>query len=325
MVNKKVTKKEEIKEHNPIDKFFNDIFSDSDLVKDFLVNLVEKDFIKKLDFSTLKKEDRRVLNKSKKDRTLDFLWNVSYLKNPEMEAYICIHLEVQSTNDNRMPIRFLNYIASWYDNNYRTLNKGDKIIPIIPILFYVDKNWNAETSFHDLVDIPDEEMKPYIPSFEYIKVMLDEIDAKKLEEANSILTQIFMFSKVDSENEEEFERLVKKFFDLLCEEREEKYREYLNYLYEFLSLRLGTGIDEEVAEKIINKVRKGDSMEASLLFNNYVQKNTEKKIAQRDREIVIEMIKEFLTISKIAKITKLSKEQIKKIAKEENLTDYLSK
>ena len=109
----KKKKKDNGKISHPIDKFFGRLFLDKDIIKEFLIYLVDADFVKHLDFRTLSREDRRGVQNYHKDKTTDVLWKIRY---KEQYIYIGILIEVQSSNDNTMPIRFLDYIGLYYEN-----------------------------------------------------------------------------------------------------------------------------------------------------------------------------------------------------------------
>ena len=58
-------------------------------------------------------------------------------------------------------------VEQWYDLEKKKL-LGDKLPPIIPVLIYQgNKTWIQSVHFHDFVNIPNEKMKAWIPSFCY--------------------------------------------------------------------------------------------------------------------------------------------------------------
>jgi hypothetical protein len=55
--------------------------------------------------------------------------------------------------------------------------KKYKIPPIIPIVIYQgEKKWNVSCRFHDIVRIPSDEFKPYLPDFQYFLFDVSKID-----------------------------------------------------------------------------------------------------------------------------------------------------
>ncbi len=235
-----MVKKQKHEINNPIDKFFNRFFLDKEMVKDFLINLVHVDFVKHLDFSTLERINERAIVGYEEDKTKDLLFKVKY---KGFDIYLSILLEVQSTNDNTMPIRFLNYMALHYENTYQNLKKNETIIPIIPILFYVgSENWNAKIEFHDLFKFPSKNIKPYVPNFKYIPVIIRNIDKEKLVNANTMIERLLSLSKGEDIDEvkELTKKIVKEFIiPLIDENQRKKYAEHLvAYLEQVVKLKL---------------------------------------------------------------------------------------
>ena len=69
-----------------------------------------------LDFSTLETDKDTYISKKSKKTADDMIWKIKYNDNI---IHIVIMLEVQSSNDNRMPFRFLDYIGSYYENQFK--------------------------------------------------------------------------------------------------------------------------------------------------------------------------------------------------------------
>ena len=336
MANKKKEKKQKIsnKITHPIDKFFGRLFLDKEIVKELLVYLVEEDFVKDLNFKTLSKVDRRGVEAYEKDKTTDVLWKVKY-KNKYI--HIGILIEVQSSNDNTMPIRFLDYVGLYYENHYQTLRKNSKIIPIIPILFYIgSENWNAKVKFHDLVRIPDENLRKYIPDFEYIPVILNNIDKEKLSKAESMLTRLLSLNK--SENEEEFKKLAINIFDLIVTFTDKTRQErYTKHLLKYMEQVLGKKISDEARERIIEEIieEKGGEMffvtmehlfedDKKALEKERIKAEKERKKAEKERKkaekerkskekAVLKYYKKGFSVEELADDFEMKVEEIKEI------------
>jgi hypothetical protein len=58
-------------------------------------------------------------------------------------------------------------VEQWYELEKQGV-LGSKLPPILPILVYHgEKGWTHGVHFHDIVNIPHDDMKPYIPNFQY--------------------------------------------------------------------------------------------------------------------------------------------------------------
>jgi predicted transposase/invertase (TIGR01784 family) len=331
---------------HPIDKFFGRLFLDKEIVIEFLKYLVTDNFVKDLDFTTLIKGDRRGISEYDKDKTTDVLWKIKYKK---QWIYIGILIEVQSSNDNTMPIRFLDYIGLYYENNYQSLEKDEKIIPIIPILLYVgSQNWNAKINFHDLVEIPNTELKKFIPDFEYIPIILNNISKEKLVEAESMLTRLLSLNK--SESLDDFRELARNIFNLISSFTDRaRQKKYSMHLLKYIQQVLGKKIDQEEAQKIIEDIEEGGDMFFVTLEHLFdddkkalekERKAKEKEIKAKEKEIiakekerkakekalkkiektVLRMLKKGLSIDEIADLFDLTKKEIEEIKKNYNFS-----
>ena len=243
--------------NTPFDDFFRRILQNKKIVEELLRVLVNKSWIKELDFSTLRTDKDTYISKKHKKSADDMIWKINYrntsTSNPTAVIHIVIMLEVQSSNDNKMPFRFLDYIGSYYENQFKSIKKDEKIPPIIPILLYVgETSWNAKIKFHDLVHIPDKKLKRYIPDFEYIPIIMDKISKKKLSEAESVLARLLSLNK--SKNKEEFKELCHNLFKFIKIKNIDEQKEYLEYFMSYIHLVLKAPISKDEAQKIADKV-----------------------------------------------------------------------
>ncbi len=245
--------------NTPFDDFFRRILQNRKIVEELLKVLVNKSWVKELDFSTLRTDKDTYVSKKHKKSADDMIWKINYrntsttLSNQTAVIHIVIMLEVQSSNDNKMPFRFLDYIGSYYENQFKSIKKDEKIPPIIPILLYVgETSWNAKIKFHDLVDIPDKKLKRYIPDFEYIPIIMDKISKKKLSEAESVLARLLSLNK--SKNKEEFKELCHNLFKFIKIKNIDEQKEYLEYFMSYIHLVLKAPISKDEAQKIADKV-----------------------------------------------------------------------
>jgi len=260
--------------NTPFDDFFRRILQNKKIVEELLRVLVDKPWVKELDFSTLRTDKDTYISKKHKKSADDMIWKINYnsthstslsageLSNNSSSAviHIVIMLEVQSTNDNKMPFRFLDYIGSYYENQFKSIKKNEKIPPIIPILLYVgETSWNAKIKFHDLVEIPDKSLKKYIPDFEYIPIIMDKISKKKLSEAESVLARLLSLNK--SKNKKEFRELSHNLFKFIKIKNIDEQKEYLEFFIDYIFLVLKAPISKKDVERIANEV-----MEEEMFF-----------------------------------------------------------
>ncbi len=304
-------KEKQIKIHHPIDKFFRRLFQEKEIIEELLIHLVKQSWVDNLDFKTLERVERSYITDSFQERASDVIWKIKYKTD---DIYLNILTEIQSSNDNTMPIRFLDYIGSFYENEYKKLKISEKIIPMIPIVFYVgSENWTAVSNFHDLVNIPNDLLKKYIPDFEYIIINIDKITTKDLLLAESMLTRIVAMNK--SRNSEELRKTATELFKLILKFKDENdKKKYIEFLMLYVELVLNKKIDKKEANRIINDIE-GGTMFFMTLDHIFKQEKEEGKIEGKI-EIAKKMLKKGSSVEDIAEITELSVQEIEKLKEE---------
>ncbi len=318
-----MTETEVKKVHHPIDKFFRRFFQEKQIIQELLVHLVKQSWVNDLDFSTLERVERSYITKNIQERASDVIWKVKY---KTTDIYIDVLTEIQSSNDVTMPIRILDYIGSFYENEYKSLKSDEKIIPMIPIVFYVgSEKWTAVSKFHDLVNIPNKLLKKFIPSFEYILINIDEINTEKLLKAESLLTRIVAMNK--SKNSEELRKIAKNLFDLIIQfKNENDIKKYKEYLMLYIELAFNKKLDKKEAKQIIDDIEGGSMFFITLdhIFQQEKEKGKEEGIKEGKKEglkegkieIAKKMLKKGSSVEDVAEMTELSIDEIEKIKKE---------
>jgi predicted transposase/invertase (TIGR01784 family) len=178
------------------DKWYTRIFSDPHVVQDLLCSFVREEFVRELDFSTLKKLNTKFIPVSEKSRHADVVYEV---KSHGQSAYIYLFLEFQSTVDRFMALRMARYMFEFYQEIQR-LNSDQFLNPPFPILIYNgDETWNAPTSFTDLL-YPSSIPRKYLPEFTYFKIAINEIPKRDLVKIRNAAAAIFYVENSTSED-----------------------------------------------------------------------------------------------------------------------------
>jgi predicted transposase/invertase (TIGR01784 family) len=169
------------------DKWYTRIFSDPQIVKDLLISFVHEDFVKKLDFSSLKKLNTKFIPVSEKSRHADVVYEVT---SRGQSAYIYLFLEFQSTVDRFMALRMARYLFEFYQE-IQLLSKKPLLNPPFPILIYNgEEPWNAPTRFSELLH-PSSIPRKYMPEFTYFKIAINEIPKRDLVKIRNAVAAIF--------------------------------------------------------------------------------------------------------------------------------------
>jgi len=327
MVKKKETNIEKKKSeviHQTEDKILKRLFSNQIIVKEFVRDFIKEDFVKDLNLDNMKLLPNDFITEELKSYSSDCLWELNYKKK---KLYLIILIEFQSTVHNFMQLRFLNYITQIYLKLLKQ-NKRMKILPfILPVLFYTgEKEWKKSNKFHDLIDISYESVKKYIPDFEYLNFNVSKQNLNDLKEMDSILSQLLAIDL--EENIEQYNTFLQKIRTisetLLKKEQKEILFKEISY---YLQHKAENCLDVEEIEEILNG---GKTMIAKGLkkvierskqegFEQGIEKGFEKGAYLEKINTAKELLLIGTDVRFIAKITKLSIDEIEKIKSEMNL------
>lgn len=204
---------------------YKKLFSHPQLIKELLESFVHEDFVKDLDFSTLKRLDKSFITDDFKEKESDLIYSISFKGTP---VYIFLLMEFQSSVDRFMALRFLRYICEFY----QSLDKGnmEKLPAVFPLLLYNgDDKWTAETRFENLVEklIPGQ----YIPNFEYFKVAENEFSSDVLLQINNVLSAVFY---IENSGIEVLSKEVKKLYTMIKDEEIEVIDLFIRWFNNYL-------------------------------------------------------------------------------------------
>lgn len=158
------------------------LFSHAELVQQLLEGFAPPELVRLLDFSTLKLANGSYVTPAMKQREDDVVWSVSM---GDSTLYLYILLEFQSTVDDAMPVRMMQYVAALYESliKEKSINPSEGLPPVFPIVLYNgDQRWQVSTNIGELINCPTV-LKPYQPNMAYY--LLDE-GAYSESELNSV-------------------------------------------------------------------------------------------------------------------------------------------
>ena len=150
------------------DKFFWDIYSRPSNTAGFLKDFLPSNILKQIDLDCLSVDKKSYLSEEYKEHFSDLVVKTRFKGKSEEAVFVYFLLEHKSSIPVRPAFQLLRYmVEQWYE-----LEKigafGSKLPPIFPILMYHGgKGWSHGVHFHDIVNIPHDDMKAYIPDFQY--------------------------------------------------------------------------------------------------------------------------------------------------------------
>ncbi len=297
--------------HDFYDRSYKDLFSRPEMVKDLLTGFVQEDFIDDIDFSKLQKLGTTYILQEYEKRETDLILKLNI---KGQEAYLYILIELQSNPDKFIALRVLEYLVGFYQDLLKQEeNLPDKLPPVFPIVLYTGKDpFNCAVSMEELIDKPYKRLMKYVPRFEYYKIAINEVNEGRygeLIELENIVAACF--NVVRAKTKKEMKEALYKLPEIV-----RKYSEYLQraldiWLKEFLKKK---GVDIEKINMI------GGKEMIDEVIDQIYEEGKEKGKLEGNLEGKLEMAKEFhklgFSIEKLAEITKITPEELKKVLAE---------
>ncbi|HOK34427.1 MAG TPA: Rpn family recombination-promoting nuclease/putative transposase [Fervidobacterium sp.] len=232
---------------NPHDAFFKLMFGDIEVAQDFLQNYLPTEIAKAVDLKHLTKENNSYIDEQFKESFTDMLYKT---KISGKDGYIYFLFEHKSYQDPLVILQLLKYIVRIWEEKYdRKANRLPIVIPMV--IYHGESKWNVQTKLMKLIkgidELP-EEMKKYIPTYEY--EVYDLSPSAQMGIAGMALTKAVlevMRVVVISDNEK-FREWLREIFKEIRDFPEEKFERFID-----ASIRYILSVREDVSIEIIEK------------------------------------------------------------------------
>ncbi len=172
------------------DTGYKKLYSFPKMVEDLLVGFIQGDWIQELDFSTLEKLNNSYVTDEFRERSDDVIWRVKFR---DQWLYVYLLLEFQSTIDHSMPVRFLTYIGSLYQDLIasKKIPNPKKLPPVMPIVLYNgDTPWNAALTLQEMLEPVPESLQRFQPQLRYWLIDEGRFSATELETQENLTAAI---------------------------------------------------------------------------------------------------------------------------------------
>lgn len=234
--------------------------------------------------------------------------------------FALVGMENQDKIHYGMPVRVLNLDAYAYDKQWKSLKqkyknaegmtedeylshmrKEDKFLPVVTVvIYYGEKAWDGARDLHGVLNIPDE-IRPFVGNY---PMHLVEVVNNTLQFKNADNRDLFqLLNLVYNASLDKKERLKK------AQEYEDSHT-----------------VDEDVVRALaatnnikIEKTKRKERLKVCTLFEEIAKDSMEEGRTEANMETAREMIKDNEPIEKIMKYSRLSKETILELQKQENL------
>jgi hypothetical protein len=160
---------------NPHDRYFREVFSNPEVVRDLLSNYLPTEVAGALDLTTLALEQDSFVDEELRQHYTDLLYTVR--RRDGAEAFIYFLFEHKSYPDNSTSFQVLRYMVRIWERQAR---QGGSLTPIIPLVFYHGiAPWQAPRNFADLIEAP-RTFAAYTPHFIYDLLDLSAISETQI-------------------------------------------------------------------------------------------------------------------------------------------------
>lgn len=175
------------------DSGYKYLFSHAELVQELLEAFAPPGLSALLDYSTLRLESGNYVTPAMKPRADDVVWSVAWQGE---RIYLYLLMEFQSTVDQAMPARMMQYVAALYDHllRSRAADAAEGLPPVLPIVLYNgDARWQQSSELYDLIRPHPAVLKAFQPRLKFW--LLDEgaFGASHLEAMQRVMAAIFCF------------------------------------------------------------------------------------------------------------------------------------
>lgn len=194
------------------DMMFKEMFSDPELTRVLMREILPAEMIKRMDMNSLKARKDTFITNEQSALYADLLFDVK-MKNKE-EGKVYLLFEHKSYSDSQVTLQLLSYMTEiWRSETSR--KRKSLILPIL--ISQGSKRWNQPTDLtEDLFDgYQDESLDlfhPYTPNFHYLLFDVQEKEAVNLIQHSFLRIVLEIFSLV---HEEQLDKLESKLIELL--------------------------------------------------------------------------------------------------------------
>jgi predicted transposase/invertase (TIGR01784 family) len=210
---------------NGHDHGYKRLFSHPQTVEELVRGFLRRDWVERLDFSTLERVGNGFVSDDLRERQSDIVWRMRWSGEGEGWFYLYLLLEFQSTSYPFMAVRMLTYVSLLIEEIIRKemLKPGAKIPAVLPVVLYNGKRpWRAPLDLASLfVDVP-ESLRRHLPRLRYLVLDENRLDLDRPELSRNRVASLFHIET--TKEPEEFLHLTRKLAALLPQSEEPELR-----------------------------------------------------------------------------------------------------
>ena len=290
---------------NSHDRFFKELFSKREEVKEFISKTLPDEITRKLNFDTLEIDTTEYINRRLRTNFSDIVYNCVYGESTQIK--ISLLFEHKSYPETYPHFQILEYMLGIWQ---KQLDQGEQLTPIIPILFYHgQKLWNKRP-FEKYFESIDETLQKFVPRFDYHLIDLSAFSDQQIKDLfKSIELQIGLLLLKNIYNEQKILQKLKEIFagiqEILQNEQGEQFFESI-VAYLFYSTNLET-------TKIVEKMREISPKAGEKFISTAMRLKMQGKLEGIEagiKKVAFTMLKKGYTDQEIIEVTGLTAEQL---------------
>ena len=294
---------------NTHDKFFKSLFSNKKGVMEFVSKTIRADIVKKLDLTTLEIDNTEYLDNRLNSSFSDLVYNCKYAGKQNVK--ISLLFEHKSQPEKFPHFQLLGYMLRIWELQ---IKQKEDLTPVIPIIFYHGKKKWDNKSFDKYFGNIDDNLKNFIPKFDYElidtstytdKELKDHFDNLELQVGLLVMKNIFNEQKML----EQLRQLSAQINELLQTKEGQDF---------FDSISIYMLNSTQIASEKYKKLMKTISSQAEQQFISTAQQLRFEGIEQGEKQNAIKVAKKLLKngidIEIIILSTGLTKEEIYELA-----------
>ena len=173
-----------------------------------------------------------------------------------------------------MGMQVLRYMAlQWKEMHDQGQTVGGKLPPIIPIVIYQGRSfWQARASFQDLVEMPSEALKDFVPDFSFAFFNIGKVDEEKVRENVVLKFYVAIIKALDSpELRDLLPQLTQGLYESLGQRTG---LEYIEIFFKYL-VNSTEVVDKQDYAKALDKVPEGGDKIMTTLAEEWKQEGRE--------------------------------------------------
>lgn len=304
-----------MKKINPHDRFFKETFSKKEEVQDLINNILPKQLINKLDFTSLQLDNTSYIDEELKENFSDLVYDCKYKGKKQIK--ISILLEHKSYTIDYPHIQLLKYLLKIWETN---IKQKQELIPVIPIILYHGKKkWKAK-KFTDYFTGIDKDLEQFLPGFEYLLTDLSfytDEEIRNLYQTITVRISLLLMKNIFEEIKL-WDKLPKIFSEINTILETDKGEKFLVSVFSYLYY--STKIDYQKITKTITSISKKGGKITMTTATKLINEGIKEGMLKNQKDTIIKLYqKAKFTIQQIVEYLEIDKSFVEKTLKENGL------